>query len=144
MREYFENEICANCCIDKQFCDRCGVRKKTANSEKEKPTLMDRLYESDRNCDGNCKNCVAICGMTQNTIFLEAADVIEELLAVVPHWISVEERLPQKYKNVITVDKHGHVQWNYLINGKHITWSNGYHITHWMPLPKPPKEGKQP
>ena len=79
---------------------------------------------------------------------LDAADAIEELVARVPdknvgEWVSVEERLPRKYENVITADKHGYVQWNYLLNAKHNTWSTGYHITHWMPLPKAPKEVSQ-
>lgn len=55
-------------------------------------------------------------------------------------WISVEERLPAKYDSVITADKHGNVRFNYLISEKYGTWSTGYHISHWMPLPEPPKE----
>lgn len=74
---------------------------------------------------------------------LDAADAIEELLAkdtnAPSKWVSVEERLPEKYDSVITASKNGDVRWNYLINEKYRTWSHGYHITHWMPLPVPPK-----
>lgn len=69
-----------------------------------------------------------------------AANAIEKLQAAEQKWISVEERLPPAYESVITANKNGDVRWNFLLNTKHNTWFNGYHITHWMPLPAPPKE----
>lgn len=108
---------------------------------------MDRLYESDRNCDGNCKNCVAICGMTQNTIFLEAADVIEELLAAVPKWVSVEDELPEENKQIISYLAYkGMAVLQY--ENKHFYMQGAFQplpkeaVTHWMPLPKAPAPPK--
>ena len=98
--------------------------------------------------DQPCYSCTLgeKCNWGDFCFFKRAADAIEELLAELvttrnqlPKWVSVEERMPTKYDSVITVDKHGKVCWNYLINEKFGTWSNGYHITHWMPLPAPPK-----
>ena len=52
-------------------------------------------------------------------------------------WIPVTERLPEKNTWVLAYCKYnGHVV-DYLdING---LWSYG-NVTHWMPLPEPPKE----
>lgn len=74
-------------------------------------------------------------------------------------WVSVEERLPELpekdwcSKMVISCDKNGHVApmiWERAqVRGKMIErwkyhWDriyDGAGITHWMPLPDPPKEG---
>ena len=107
-------------------------------------TISKRLRRYSENCvayklDADFANAVT-----------DAADAIEELIDELttirkqfPRWISVEERLPEKYESVITANKNGDVRWNYLINVKYGTWSNGYHITHWMPLPAPPTEPKE-
>ncbi|MCB7128181.1 MAG: DUF551 domain-containing protein [Candidatus Brocadiales bacterium] len=61
-------------------------------------------------------------------------------------WISVEERLPKKYKNVlIFVDfrlRGG--SWHMNTASYIEEWVHGNDptpgVTHWMPLPEPPKE----
>ena len=59
----------------------------------------------------------------------------------VDQWVSVKNRLPDRYKKVLTYGASYGVQENWLIRtGKEISWSMGYRITHWMPLPEPPKE----
>lgn len=70
---------------------------------------------------------------------------IEELLAAVPKWISVEERLPDVAKKVLTYNG-DFVSENWLCTvaskvGRINVWaySDGF-VTHWMPLPKAPKE----
>lgn len=64
-----------------------------------------------------------------------------------PRWISVEERLPEK--GVFVVVYYGHFIGNlmdvYMWDGECWRSSTGYledaeNITHWMPLPEPPKE----
>lgn len=61
-------------------------------------------------------------------------------------WISVEERLPEDGKNVLifvrTMSRwwHMEVDWhtgNSWYNNAETNWNK---ITHWMPLPEPPKE----
>lgn len=87
---------------------------------------------------------------------IPAADVVPA-----PRWISVTERLPELYQNVLVhyynphcVEPHNYAvafRQNGLdesIPGKHI-WHvdssplelDGSDVTHWMPLPEPPKEG---
>ena len=89
----------------------------------------------------------------------EAADAIEELLAAVPKWISVEERLPKRTNPL-------HARDTYLVRlesgciktlfyeydnsdrcrpGMSPLFSEGWEktavpVTHWMPLPEAPKE----
>lgn len=69
-----------------------------------------------------------------------------------PHWISVEDELPPKEKNVLiwssgskevmmgyyigrNWQRKTNVFYSYVDDG---SWHN---ITHWMPLPQPPKKG---
>ena len=82
----------------------------------------------------------------------EAADAIEELLDELttirkqfPRWISVEERLPHYLDYVLCVNKFGIQMVGYLTDYKEggFRCESGMdscdYITHWMPLPTPPK-----
>ena len=106
----------------------------------------------------SCENCPAVgnedCFDEVNTA---AADLIERLTAEnaalrekVPQWISVEDRLPEAWK-----DEDG-VLVNYMIYTPEFGADIGnYHamakrwlcmaipctVTHWMPLPDAPEEG---
>jgi hypothetical protein len=60
-------------------------------------------------------------------------------------WVSVDERLPEIWKTVLVCDvREDYVDaWEY--NGKDLWRGDGIFygtedITHWMPIPKPPKE----
>jgi hypothetical protein len=80
---------------------------------------------------------------------------ISELEAQVPRWISVEERLPEDDANVlvyaidnnenscIAMTSYTHNLHGFHIEGWRSPWQyffNEHTITHWMPLPEPPKE----
>ena len=88
----------------------------------------------------------------------DAADALERLMAQVPAWISVEERLPEFHEEVLVyaIGKEDAftpvmaVSEIYIFkllpfsNGT-IEWRNpwdyfnkNYKVTHWMPLPKAP------
>ena len=57
-------------------------------------------------------------------------------------WISIKDRLPESDKKVLITDgRNMMVSWYYKWNGM-IRWVDTLYvrdITHWMPLPEPPK-----
>ena len=94
-------------------------------------------------------------------MFVEAADAIEELNARsrileklaelwcerVPKWIPVTERLPKDGAEVLAFNKTGFAYVDCWADGK---WKinsmvDEEHeiVTHWMPLPEPPKDGAE-
>ena len=101
-----------------------------------------------------CKNCpyerITVC---TESVKEDAIALIQQLEAQVPKWISVEERLPKPYENVIVYREHHNPVHGYcVIDYIELTgqggfeWSKScaswkYVVTHWMPLPEPPMEG---
>lgn len=89
----------------------------------------------------------------------DAADLIERLTAEnaalrekVPQWISVEERLPEAWKNedgvlvnyMIYTPEFGADIGNYHAKDKRwLCMAIPCTVTHWMPLPDAPKEGNK-
>lgn len=72
---------------------------------------------------------------------LQAADAIEELSK--PRWISVKARLPEPYSWVLGFG-FGETEMPIEVFYDGSEWKDsvlgGWYITHWMPLPTPPKE----
>ena len=61
----------------------------------------------------------------------------------VQRWIPVTELLPEKNITVIAVTDNGIVfQCLYAYDGWDLWEGNEVNITHWMPLPTPPKDGE--
>lgn len=119
--------------------------------------MYEELARRLRRCEQfKCRECeyeqVIGCRAKLNA---EAADAIEELMRRCeqlqymppPAWIPVTERLPKRGKNVLVANKRGK-QWD--IDKAWLScYGSGfdrcgkrslYHVTHWMPLPQPPKE----
>lgn len=99
---------------------------------------MDRLtYRDDEGRARLTKYGMRMYCSTQAT-----ADCFAKLEESVPRWISVKERLPEEDVVVILTD-HIDVGTGWF-NGK--GWRtpfsdiDEYRITHWMPLPEPPRE----
>ena len=70
----------------------------------------------------------------------------EPSIEVVQEWISVNDRLPEEKVNCIVHYKHAYCDnddyWAIGIcfyDGKKFQMDWSYKVTHWMPLPKPPK-----
>ena len=78
-----------------------------------------------------------------DSIWDEAADAIEELSK--PRWIPVTERLPEPYFDVLSTDGESVGIASYQKKGGYWLTSDVFYdahvaVSHWMPLPEPPKE----
>lgn len=64
-----------------------------------------------------------------------------------PHWLSVKDELPKIGKDVLVLREDGEMQVAHQYNEEIARWwsVDGFplrnNITHWMPLPAPPKKG---
>ena len=78
------------------------------------------------------------------------AKEIEKLRGQLPRWIPAEERLPEDRSDVLVV-AYWHERWGAYMGWcapERAAWSvhvgigdrNDVAVTHWMPLPEPPKE----
>ena len=102
---------------------------------------------------GNCKVC-PYEGLTTGCDDLRR-DALSLLKAQEPGWISVKDRLPPMYHMVLITGKNSAGGSFGVIKGSHDgdkgQWyrddigqyvdSRGDTVTHWMPLPEPPKKG---
>lgn len=69
-------------------------------------------------------------------------DMLIDNGVVVQRWIPVTERLPEDEAEVLVCHKNGFVTDNARF-GTHWWFADDQNpITHWMPLPEPPKEGE--
>ena len=76
-------------------------------------------------------------------------EIAEKLIAngvTVQEWISVEDRLPEEKVNCIVHYKHAYCDndgyWAIgmcFYDGEKFQFAPGYKVTHWMPIPRPPK-----
>lgn len=85
----------------------------------------------------------------QNSHIAALQQKIEKLRGQVPHWITVEERLPEDRGDVL-VAAYWHERWGVYMGWcapERAAWSvhigigdrNDVAVTHWMPLPEPPE-----
>ena len=73
----------------------------------------------------------------------DALAYIQQLEAQVPKWISVEERLPEYGRYLVIIQTEcgmGKVITATYNDMGWWTYGNSGELTHWMPLPEPPKE----
>ena len=75
-----------------------------------------------------------------------AANILINNGVTVQDWISVKERLPQEKVNCIVHYKHAYCDnddyWAIgmcFYDGEKFQFDPAYKVTHWMPMPEPPK-----
>lgn len=127
---------------------------KYAEKQTEIPQLsVAELVKSLRLCgSASCTGCALYgfydCGSIINP---QAADMLEKLAAEKdakkPEWISVNDRLPYSNNVVFACIDDGQckiVRSAYVSSYGEWKWIEGHQtVTHWRPLPEPPKEEKQ-
>ena len=78
---------------------------------------------------------------------IEIAPTVDAAPVVHGYWISVKDRLPEADKYVLVITAGGSfktARCNFYKNGTEVCWATNdglgeKAITHWMPLPQPPK-----
>lgn len=97
---------------------------------------LDSLFEQFQEKVPDCEK------LTRNEV--KQFEAIFYRLAEVSNggWISVKDRLPDPNNFVLTIDKLGFFYMDSVNkNGKWDEQDGGFNpVTHWMPLPEPPKE----
>lgn len=91
--------------------------------------LLDQAKDKERLANGE-----------PDSIFMQDAKVLREaaeLLKAAPEWISVTDKLPEDNGHYLCALTFGLVVIDTWYAGE---WVNGGNVTHWMPLPKLPKE----
>lgn len=112
------------------------------------------MKASEEACD-HCPYCKECINFNAGNLYRDALAYINQLEARVPKWISVKDRLPEDDVDVIVyavsnnggytmlVTFHTHTLYGFNIDGWASPWqyfTRNYTITHWMPMPEPPKE----
>lgn len=128
----------------------------------------DELIKDLRICASTfCESCEKCShsnehGDCYNGLERSAADAIEELQKQLPKWIPVSERLPEEKCKCLVYKKHtglsalvsftndlesidkydfqGQKRWGFFYYDSEYGFCESLGVTHWMPLPEPPKE----
>lgn len=130
---------------------------KYAEATQESELNAEKLVTALRICAGSaCERCSCVHIIESNNNYddyvkRKTADMLERLAAEKdaqkPEWISVKDRLPEAGKILVTDGETVTISngaWLYRsLEGKTRVPANygaGLTVTHWMPLPEPPKE----
>ena len=90
--------------------------------------LVDLFYDNNVRCDQKIE------GLADDVI-----DIIANGLTV-QEWVSVKDKLPEENTTVIVATDNGIVfQCLYAYDGWDLWDDNDVNITHWQPMPQPPK-----
>ena len=137
-----------------------NTKQNTAQAAERRWTVK-KMYEdfSNVNIAAELRLYETICRHTEQEAAADlakrASEVIVELMKerddlnaqytkviyeVMPTWIPVTERLPEKHDRVLVYSKlRGITKDHRCYDGN---WYFSIGVTHWMPLPKPPKDGE--
>ena len=99
--------------------------------------VREKLVELLKSVLPNFRNNMAYWG--EKPIY-EFADCLLANGVTVQEWISVDDRLPEQGEKAICIDADGD-----MMIGKYTEWGWMFpcyfeELTHWMPIPEPPKE----
>ena len=111
------------------------------DTQQDVECFADHLISNGVTVQEDCKECAEA---TQNCI-VKLQEQISELRSA-QEWISVKERLPQEKVDCIVHYKHAYCDnddyWAIgmcFYDGEKFQFNPAYKVTHWMPMPQPPK-----
>ena len=112
------------------------------DTQQDVECVADHLISNGVTVQEDCKDCAEA---TQNCI-VKLQEQIAELRSA-QEWVSDSDRLPEESGMYIVTANDGHaqrvsfVQWQKKNRMWNLTGARSYwRVTHWMPLPEPPKE----
>lgn len=119
------------CCEDCGFFDKCYKNTEHFSIEEQAADAIEKL------------KILADNGEATYEIMVRQTSYIEKLKQKIPHWIPVTERLPEPETDVLSFRIYGsfsqmsEVTMNEMKKNGEWCYEG---VTHWMPLPEPPKE----
>lgn len=113
-----------------------------------KDKVLNLIEHNDRVCHYADERYENVVYATAQTICRVVADIPASDVQPVDRWISVEDRLPATRKTVLIYDEYEGVSAGYYDSdyAKFRSIEDVYrscNVTHWQPIPEPPKEGEQ-
>ncbi len=149
-------------------CDGCGWENSCGARGCRIMREAADMLENDETCDGVLRDAIEKWKKAYGTLREKHSDLLEQNgklrdaaadvtrlaaeAAVERDWISVEDRLPEVWRNdepaELVTDRIYSPDTGVDIGNYHATAKNWFCIvlpctvTHWMPLPEPPEEGK--
>ena len=109
---------------------------KTIKRENESLRLkVEELEEKNRRLEEARENANAACAKWEGLYRAE--------LEKKPAWVSVRDRLPEDYQRVLCLFESGTMEVSFRASVKGFCYEGFKQtgkVTHWMPLPEPPKE----
>ncbi len=148
-----ENVSCnsvGRCPYESEFCDYGGVLKADTlafirHLEAHNSELLKKIEQFQaelRDAKENHQHTIDIAERQKFQIGKLKTVIVKMNKERAQSWISVEERLPERDKDVLCFFRHPDsttvCQNVYYGNGHWL--GEGSFVTHWMPLPEPPKE----
>ena len=111
--------------------------------DRVKEKLVELLYEihsklTDECClGGKDMSYAEQVGAEADHLIANGVTVVDKFATTEQEWISVKDRLPDKHTDVLVCQTNGKVLKGWL--GSADRWFAPGIVTHWMPLPQPPK-----
>lgn len=112
--------------------------------------IVEALRSANKKCKARktCQECKQY-GNGLDCVYLLMADELISCGVTVQEWVDVKDRLPEESGMYIVTANDGHaqrvsfVQWQKKNRIWNLTGARSYwRVTHWMPMPQPPKGNK--
>ena len=118
--------------------------------------ILNELFDSYLKMEKACLDTIIKVDGKQFTLRDRLDEITDEKIALLTAidaleqdngWISVKDRMPELFKNVLTIDNEGKIFINWLEEEeirecKSYFAYGGESVTHWRPLPEPPESAE--